>query len=86
MELTLEDFMMEKLSREMSTSIDFSILCDSLVTVGWTVVEVDYSHKQRWDDVMSWADENLVDDFQEHAGKWLIKDAKDAIMFKLRWA
>jgi hypothetical protein len=86
MELTLEDYMRDKLSKEMSASIDFDIICDTLVPFGWTIVEVKYTPSQRWDDVMLWADINFTDDYQEHKGKWLIKDTKDATIFKLKFS
>lgn len=85
MELTLESVIADQLAKEMNALIDFNIICDTLEPFGWTVVEIDYSPKQRWDDVMAWVAENFTDDFQEHKGKWLIKDAKDATMFKLKF-
>ena len=86
MELTLEDYMRDKLSKEMSASIDFDILCDTLVPFGWTVVEVEYGPDKKWIDVMAWFESNCVGDYKEHNGKWLFKNEKDAIIFKLKWA
>ena len=86
MELTLEDYMRDKLSKEMAQSIDFDILCDTLVPFGWTVVEVEYGPGKEWIDVMAWFDGNCVGDYKEWQGKWLFKNEKDAIMFKLKWA
>ena len=86
MELTLESMIIDDLAKQMNASIDFDILCDTLVPFGWSVIEVDYGPNTKWIDVMAWYESNCTGDYKEHKGKWLIHNTEDAILFKLRWA
>lgn len=83
----LQKQVLEDLGADMSKSIDFQILCTTMVERGWTMLEVDYDPGagQAWDTVINWVGENFEGGFQEHAGTWLIENAKDATMFSLKW-
>lgn len=83
----LQNRVLEDLALDMSKSFDFVILCDAMVNCGWTVIEVDYypDAGQTWYTVVNWADENFEGQYQEHKGKWLIENSKDATMFALKW-
>lgn len=83
----LQKQVLEDLGMNMAKSMDFEILCATMVNSGWTVLNIDYNpvEGQGWDDVVNWAGENFEGHFQEHAGTWLIKNVKDATMFALKW-
>lgn len=80
----------EKFLREageaMAKSMDFDIICDVFAPMGYAVVKIEYGPDKKWVDVFAWADSNCVSEFQEHNGKWLFAQAKDATMFMLRWS
>lgn len=82
---SLQQQVLDDLAKDMSKSMDFEILCDVLSRFGWTVLEVEYNNDQRWVDVKNWAEDNFKDSYQEHAGTWLIENAKDATMLALWW-
>lgn len=83
----LQEQIENRLADEMSKSMNFSVLCDVMTRFGWTVLEVDYypDAGQTWYTVVNWADENFEGQYQEHKGKWLIENSKDATMFALKW-
>jgi len=85
-EISFENYMGEQMAKEFQECIDFDVLCDTLVPFGWTVVYVVYGPDRKWIDVLAWFESNCVGDYKEHNGKWLIKNSKDAILFKLKWA
>ena len=74
------------MAKQMAKTMDFDIICDVMVKEGWSVVEVNYGPGKEWIDVMAWYDTTCEGDYKEHNGKWLIKNPKDAVIFKLRWA
>ena len=82
----LENLMVEEAAKEMQKSMDYDLLCEIMIPFGYTAVQIEYSNKKPWVDVMSWVAGNRIGDYQEHRGKWLFKFEKDAIMFKLRWS
>lgn len=81
----LEQLIAEEQAKELQKSIDYDMLCEIMVPFGYTVVEIEYGSKRKWFEVMEWLATNHIGDYQEHNGKWLFKNEKDAIMFKLRW-
>ena len=83
--MNIEEELLHDAGEAMAKSIDFDILCDMLIPLGYTMVKVEYSPERKWIDVMSWVDENCSGRFQEHNGKWLFARPKDATMFTLRW-
>lgn len=81
----LEDIILDEMANEMQKSLDYTILCDVMSRFGYTVIEIGYFEGQEWSEVKEWADQNCLDEHQEHMGKWLFKSEKDAIMFALKW-
>ena len=84
--MNIEDEIINAADEEMAQSMDFDILCDLLVPMGYTVINIKYGPDSRWVDVIEWADRNCSGNIKEHKGKWLFKNPKDATMFMLRWA
>jgi len=81
----LEDELTQSLAEDMQKTMDYEILCDVLITFGWTRVETEYEGGQPWVDVVDWASKNLTGKYKEHNGVWLIEEPEDAVMFKLKW-
>ena len=85
--MNLQDVIVDEWAEKLQKTMDFDILCDVLSSFGWTVIEIDYNpvEGQGWSDVVNWSDNNFLGGWKEHAGKWLIENAKDATMFALKW-
>ena len=81
----LREEYLEFLGREMQESMDFDIVCDTLISLGWTRFDVEYDQVQPWVAVKDWAGSNFEGEHREHAGVWLIENKKDATMFALKW-
>lgn len=84
--MNIEEEFINNAAENLSKSIDFDIICDVLAPMGYAVVKIEYGPDKKWVDVFEWADSNCVGKFQEHNGKWLFSQAKDAIMFALKWS
>ena len=84
---SLQKQVLDDLAQDMQQSIDFEILCGTLVAFGWTRIKIDYvtDTGQAWNIVMNWADENFKGEYQEHNGTWLIENPADATAFALKW-
>ena len=72
----LREEYLEFLGREMQESMDFDIVCDTLISLGWTRLDVEYDRVQPWRAVKDWAGLNFEGDHREHAGVWLIENGK----------
>lgn len=84
--VTLEEQMAEKLSAELRHDIDFEVLSNMLIELGWHRRFVNYQPPERsWILVKDWADKNCKGHHQEHRGIWLFENAQDANWFTLRW-
>jgi len=84
--LNLQDQIVDELASKMQSEIDFQILSDMLVELGWVKIFVRYSPPQRsWDKVKQWAEDNCQGNHQEHNGIWVFEDQKDANWFALKW-
>ena len=84
--MNIEEEFINNAAENLSKSIDFDIICDVFAPMGYAVVKIEYGPDKKWVDVFAWADSNCVSEFQEHNGKWLFAQAKDATMFMLRWS
>ena len=80
-----EQELADSLAEEINKTISFEIISEILISSGWTRFDIDYGENKKWCDVLFWVDEIATDEYKEHAGVWLFKDVKDALMFKLRW-
>ncbi len=84
--MTLEDEIAQELASKMQSDMDFHILSDMLVDLGWTKVFVRYNPPERsWVDIKQWAEDNCKGSHQEHNGIWLFESQQDANWFTLRW-
>lgn len=83
----LEEQIAEELAEKMMSDIDYNILSDMLVKLGWQRRFVRYQPPEKsWVLVKDWAEKNCKGRHQEHNGVWLFEDVRDANWFTLRWA
>lgn len=74
-------------AREMQEEIDFSILAEMLVEIGWTKI---VTNTEFWDpdeliEIKKWLSKNIKGSYKVRKTVWLFEDAKDATIFVLRW-
>lgn len=81
----LSDHYIRQQAELLAKTIDFEVMTSILMETGWTKLVIDYGNDQRWDVVKQWAEDNLLDKHQEHAGTWIFENKKDATAFALRW-
>ena len=66
--------------------IHFGRLVDELCALGWTKVILPLMSQERSNEINQWINAECVAQTKTMGLVWLFKDAKDAIMFTLRWA
>jgi len=66
--------------------IEFEILMGTLCEFGWTKVILSPVLYERSAEIDCWISKECVGKHETMGLVWLFKDAKDAIMFTLRWA
>lgn len=79
----------DELARTIQEEIDWEIMCDMMVKLGYTKIEMKWP--DRIDEVIAhnikeWCRENLQGHYQGRKNIWLFADEKDAVLFSLRWA
>ncbi len=84
--MNIQDEIVNELASKMQSEIDYQILSDMLVELGWCRVFINYAPPERsWADVKQWAEDNCRGNHQEHNGIWLFENQQDANWFTLRW-
>lgn len=84
----LEDQIMERAAREVAEDIDFGVLSDLLVEIGWTKITTswDIMTLEEMYDLKEWCKTNLKGQRKGRGKTWLFELEKDASIFALRWA
>ncbi len=84
--MNIQDEIVNELASKMQSEIDYQILSDMLVELGWRRVFINYAPPERsWVVVKQWAEDNCRGPHQEHNGIWLFENEQDANWFALRW-
>lgn len=86
----LEQELTEKLSLEMAEQIDWELLTDMMLSVGWTKITI----SEPWSnmtasfahEIKQWCRENLTGNYNARGRVWIFEKAQDAEWFMLRWA
>ena len=66
--------------------IEFEILMGTLCELGWTKIILKPMLREHSAEIDCWIDAECTDEHKNMGLVWLFKDAKDAIMFKLKWS
>lgn len=83
--MSLEQEMMERISKEIAKEIDEGIMSDMLIEIGWTPVEFYFQDNHHANDVNFWLLENCKSHWRRFGKKYLFEDVKEAEWFILRW-
>jgi len=84
--MSLEQQLMEKMSKEIAQKIDFDILSDLLVYSGWVKIELDtLENNNNAVDVFEWLDINCKHKVSRLGRKFVFESSAEAEWFMLRW-
>lgn len=84
--MSLEQEIMEKLSKEIAKEIDFGVLSDLLVYSGWVKIELEtLENNNNAIDMNEWLDINCKYKVSRLGRKFLFESSAEAEWFILRW-
>lgn len=76
--------MEQQAAMSLRESIDFEILADTLVAIGWSNVVIDRLTDRG--EINSWIDSNCSGKYKHRNGRWVFELESDAVLFKLKWS
>lgn len=85
----IEEEIVNTMAKEIQEEIDWEIMCDMMIALGWTKV------KMTWPDRMTeamahtikeWCRENLKGHYQGRGTTWIFDRKEDAVWFTLKWS
>ena len=99
-EKTLEQDILDQMSKEIAREIDKELLDDIMIAVlkdeGWVETKVNPAYtdmgmlsgkyEEWYSQTAEWIHLNAQGDYKLLKGQWLFKDPRDATMFILRWS
>jgi hypothetical protein len=83
--MNLEDEIISKMAQDLCNEIDFQILADMLVSIGWTRVIL---RPMTWEgglEVDAWTAQHVKGPFENMGLVWVFEDPAEASWFSLRW-
>jgi hypothetical protein len=84
--MKLEDQIIEELGTQMQSEIDFHILSDMLVELGWTRVIISrFQDNHHAIDIRIWCEEHIKNPYENRGTNFVFEDQGDAVNFTLRW-
>ncbi len=85
--MNLQDQIMEELSTQMQSEIDFTILSDMLVRAcGWTKVSLDrFYSREHSINVLLWCEQNIKNPYEHRGVMFVFENKGDAVNFTLKW-
>lgn len=82
----IEDEIANELSTQLRNEIDFRILSDMLVELGWHRVElIRFDNNSHAVDIKLWLKENVNGHWECLGSTFVFEDSGDAVNFVLRW-
>jgi hypothetical protein len=81
----LEDEIINKMGQNLCNEIDFQILTDMLVAIGWTKVILKPMTMEDGYAVDLWTDQHVHKPFETMGLVWVFEDPAEANWFALRW-
>ncbi len=84
--MNLQEEIIEELGTQMQSEMDFHILSDMLVQLGWHKVElIRFRSKEHSVDIKLWCEENIKNPWECRGSSFIFQDVGDAVNFALRW-
>jgi hypothetical protein len=84
--MNIEDEIVKELSTHLQSEIDFQILSDMLVQLGWHKVHlIELHNTKQAADIKQWMTENTKSHWENRGSTFVFHDSGDAVNFTLRW-
>ena len=83
--MNIEQELINRAGKRMSDEIDFHILSEMLIELGWTKIVLKPMTWEEGCEVDDWTAQHVKGPFETMGLVWLFQDSKDATMFILRW-
>ena len=83
--MNIQDQIINDMGKAMSDEIDFQILSDMLVGIGWRKVVLSPMSWEDGAEVDLWCETNVKGNFETMGLVWVFEDEEDANWFALRW-
>ena len=84
--MNLQDQILDELSTQMQSEIDFQVLSDMLVQLGWRKVTLTrFFSRKHSVDILMWCEEHIKHPFEHRGTTFVFENQGDAVNFSLRW-
>ena len=83
--MNIEQDIINRAGKRMSDEIDFHILSEMLIELGWTKIVLKPMTQETGQVLDNWVEKHVKGPFETMGLVWLFQDSKDATMFILRW-
>lgn len=84
--MNLEDEIAKELSTQMQSEMDFHILSDMLVQIGWKKVTLTrFFSRKHSVNILMWCEENIKHPFEHRGTAFVFQNEGDAVNFALKW-
>ena len=82
----ISEDIIDDISKQMANDMDWLILADCLVSVGWISVKLKRFHSnEEAIDINNWLEQNCTDEWKNLSTRYIFKKKQDAEWFILRW-
>jgi hypothetical protein len=83
----LQEQLIEKASRQIAEDIDFGVICNLLVDIGWVKVEFEALRpNKRAVDITNWLHTECKQEWKHHGRTFVFESKEEAALFKLTWS
>lgn len=84
----LEEYVLNEQVRQIADHMDFGVMSMLLVdSCAWTKVDLEpWMPDTTEEEILAWANNNSAHRFMHNQHNFIFEDAKDALMFKLKWS
>lgn len=82
----LKEDILDEITKDYAKQMDWEIVADCLVSVGWTSVKLKRFHSnEEAVDINNWLEENCTGEWKNLSTRYIFKKKQDAEWFILRW-
>lgn len=82
----LSEDIIDDISKQMASDMDWLIIADCLVDSGWTNVKLNrFYNNEEAIDINNWLEQNCTDEWKNLSTRYIFKKKQDAEWFILRW-
>jgi len=83
--MTLQEQIINDAGKAIANEIDFTILTDMLIQIGWRKVVLKPMTWEQGYEVDAWTEKHVKGHFETMGLVWVFEDEEDANWFALRW-